>query len=343
MTNNVHGQWWDQWLRSWQALAAPQRPTNPWAAALDEWASVFSPPSPTYADVLARMMAQGKSFFAFGDALGQSFEPQNKGLDVQALFLRSLENLKQGLEAQPWSAAAAPMASGLWQLPLESWQQTASILTGMPMDALHGAGGSASTLPWMQQQLEKIFTTPGLGYTREHQEQLQKLGGLVIAYQKAFNEYAVAYAEVGKRSIERVEARLKEREAAGEAPIDSTKELFDVWVDCSEEVYAEFVMSDDYVRLHGQMTNALMALKKQQRTILDDGFDAMNLPTRREMDTLLQRFQQMRRNEKALQSEIRALTASQQELKAGIAALRESPSARKKKKKTKPRAKKKRT
>ncbi len=338
----MHGQWWDQWLRNWQALAAPQRPANPWAAALDEWSRVLSPPTPTYADVFARMLAQGKSFFAFGDALGNSFESQDKGLDAQALFLRSLENLKQGWDAQLWPGAAAPAASGLWQLPLESWQHTASTLTGMSVDALHGPGGSAPTLPWMQQQLERMLAIPGLGYTREHQEQLQKLGSLMVAYQKAFNEYTVAYADMGKRSIERVKARLTEREAAGEAPIESTKALFDLWVDCSEEVYAEFVMSDDYVRLHGEMTNALMTLKKQERTMLDDSLEAMNLPTRREMDTLLQRFQQTRRNEKALQSEMRALQTTQKELQARIVALQKSPSARKKKK-TKSKAKKKQT
>lgn len=344
MTNSMHGQWWDQWLRNWQALAAPQRPANPWAAALDEWSRVISPPTPTYTDVFARMLAQGKSFFAFGDALGQSYEAHDKGLDAQALFLRSLENLKQGLDTQLWPGAAAPAASGLWQLPLESWQQTASTLTGMSMDALHGIGGSAPTLSWMQQQLERMLAIPGLGYTREHQEQLQKLASLMIAYQKAFNEYTTAYADVGKQSIERVKARLDERQAAGEVPIDSTKKLFNLWVDCSEEVYAEFVMSDDYVRLHGEMTNALMALKKQERAMLDDSLEAMNLPTRREMDTLLQRFQQTRRNEKALQSEMRALQTTQEELRVRIAALQQRQSSRKKKtSKTKSKAKKKRT
>ncbi len=330
MTNSVHGQWWDQWLRNWQALAAPQRPENPWAAALDEWSRVFSPPTPSYADVFARMLAQGKSFFAFGDALGQSFAAHDKTPDAQDLFLRSLENLKQGLDTSLWPGAAAPAASGLWQLPLESWQHTASTLTGMPMDALHGAGGGTSTMPWMQQQLERTLATPGLGYTREHQEQLQKLGSLIVAYQKTFNEYTLAYTKMGKRSIERVKERLNEREAAGEAPIDSTKALFDLWVDCSEEVYADFVMSDDYVRLHGELTNALMALKKQQRTILDDSLEAMNLPTRREMDTLLQRFHETRRNEKALQSEVRALQTAQQALQVQIAALQKPPRARKK-------------
>lgn len=344
MINSVHSQWWDQWLRNWQALAAPQRPTNPWAAALDEWSRVLSPPTPTYADVFARMLAQGKSFFAFGDALGQSFAAHDKRVDAQALFLRSLENLKQGLDAQPWLGAVASPASGLWQLPLQSWQHTASTLTGMPMDALHGAASGAPTLPWVQQQLERMLTIPGLGYTREHQEQLQKLGSLMLAYQKAFNAYTAAYADVGKQSIERVKARLKERQAAGEEPIESTKQLFDLWIDCSEEVYAEFVMSDDYVTLHGDMTNTLMALKKHQRTMLDDSLEAVNLPSRREMDTLLQRFQQTRRNEKALQSAMRALQIRQEELQARVAGLRLPQKSRKKTiSKTKSKAKRKRT
>jgi class III poly(R)-hydroxyalkanoic acid synthase PhaE subunit len=285
------------------------------------------------------MMAQGKSFFAFGDALGSAYAKDDKDGDVQAWFLRSLENLKRGLDAQTWPGAAAPTVNGLWQLPLESWRHTASALTGMPVAALHGAAGGAPAVPWMHQQLERMLAIPGVGYTREHQEQMQKLGSLMIAYQKAFNEYTAAYADMGKRSIERLKTRLDERQAAGEAPIGSTKELFDLWVDCSEEVYAEFVMSDDYVRLHGNMTNALMALKKQERTMLDDGLEAMNLPSRREMDTLLRRFQQARRDEKTLQAETRALRTAQQELKASVAALQKSRSSTGTiRKKTKPRA-----
>ncbi len=323
MTNTEHGQWWDQWLRNWQALAAPQRPANPWAAALDEWSRAFSPPTPTYADVFARMLAQGKSFFAFGDALGKSFEARDPAADAQSLFLGSLESLQRGLDTGAWPGAAAPGVSGLWQLPLEAWQQTASSLTRMPLDVMHGAGGGAPSLPWMQQQLEKMLTTPGLGYTREHQEQLQKLGSLMVAYQKAFNEYAGAYTEMGKQSVERVKARLQQREAAGEPPIDSTRELFDLWIDCSEEVYAEFVMSDDYVRLHGELTNALMALKKHERGMMDDALQAMHLPTRREMDTLLRRFQQTRRNEKSLLSELRALQTGHDQLRAQVTALQQ--------------------
>ncbi|MDH3282786.1 MAG: class III poly(R)-hydroxyalkanoic acid synthase subunit PhaE, partial [Gammaproteobacteria bacterium] len=254
---------------------------------------------------------------------------------------RSLEMMVQGFDTGAVTDATSPAASGLWQLPLEAWQRTASMLSGLPAETLHGGAGMPLNANWAQ-QLERVLKTPGLGYTREFQRQYQELAQRLLAYQEAFNAYVAAYADKSGQASELVKERLQERQKSGEEPITSAKELFDLWVDCSEEVYAKFVMSDDYVHLHGQLTNAFMALKQQERVMLDDSLDAMNLPTRREMDTLHARFQQSRRNEKSLQSRLQAMQATLDDLQKHLPALAKRPTTKKKntsKPKTRPKTK----
>ncbi len=332
MTSSANDQWWQQWLQNWQALSGGQRPANPWAAALEQWSRSLAPPTPTYADVFERLMAQSRSFMGFGGAMGDAFESTAAPAEVRDLFLQSLEKLRQSLDGDFWRGSAEAAAGGLWQLPLQSWQRAASTMTGLPLELLHRAPGDSPTLSWAQQQLESALATPGLGYTREFQEQQQKLARLMIDYQNAFNDYALAYSEVGKRSIDRFGKQLKHREGAGEEPIASVKDLFNLWVDCSEQEYAEFVMGDDYVRLHGRLTNALMRLKSQEQEILDDRLEAMNLPTRRELDTLSRRFHEMRRSRRTLERELKTVRENQEEMRRQFATLQRKSKSRKKQK-----------
>jgi len=89
-------------------------------------------------------------------------------------------------------------------------------------------------------------------------------------------------------------------------------------VDCCEEVYAEYVMTDKYVKVHGDMVNSLMAVKQQGRKMMDDTMGSLNMPTRREIDTIHQRVQQLRRDENAqnrqievMESDLRVLIEAQ--------------------------------
>ncbi len=310
-------------MQGWQALSSTQRPSNPWAASLDQWSRLFSPPTPPYADVFARLLAQSKSFMGFGEAMGDAFGSSTDPAEVQELFMRSLKKLREGLDTDLWHGSEATAVSGLWQLPLQSWQRAASTVTGLPIDILHQAHDDSPAMTWLQKQLEVALGIPGLGYTREFQEQYRELARLTIDYQKAFKEYAVAYGEVGKRTVEEFNCRLRTKEDSGAGAITSVRDLFNLWIDSGEKEYAEFVTSDDYVRLHGRMTNALMRLKRQQQAILDDRLEAMNAATRRELDTLSRRFHEMRRSRLALQVELKAIRARQDDMQRQLASLRQ--------------------
>jgi polyhydroxyalkanoate synthase subunit PhaE len=56
-------------------------------------------------------------------------------------------------------------------------------------------------------------------------------------------------------------------------------------VDCGEEAYAEFTYTKEFSDLYGRLTNALMAVKHHGRNVVDEILGALNMPTRRGMNT----------------------------------------------------------
>jgi hypothetical protein len=92
-----------------------------------------------------------------------------------------------------------------------------------------------------------------------------------------------------------------------EKPIDSARALYDSWVTCCEEVYAEEVKTPDYARVSGQLVNAQMAVKQRMAIMVDEALGGMNMPTRSELRTLQDRLQETRREYKALRREVEIL------------------------------------
>ena len=110
----------------------------------------------------------------------------------------------------------------------------------------------------------------------------------------------------------------------------SLRELYDLWVEVSEEHYAEFAMSEEYQELYGDMVNRLMIMKKHYSEITDDMLRAFNLPNTREVDTMQQRLQQLRRENFQLRKELAEIRSMLQELRVAPAAKAPAPKAAKK-------------
>ena len=107
------------------------------------------------------------------------------------------------------------------------------------------------------------------------------------------------------------------------------RELYDLWVEVSEEHYAEFAMGEEYQELYGDMVNRLMIMRRHYSEIADDFLRAMNLPNTREIDTMQERLQQVRRENFALKKEIKAIKAMLTQMNAKTArAVKKAPAAR---------------
>ena len=247
------------------------------------------------------------------------FEMAEKMSDKQALtgamvdWEAGLEQLFNSLKDSFDHPNTAQAPQLFWQMPLANWERAASSLSGLPGEwfATHAAYDPKA-------KLDQFLSTPGLGYTRESQAEQQKFARLLVDYQSAYQKYAAFFVEVNKQSLDLMQQRLVNLAQVEQKPITTVRELYDLWIECSEKAYMQKVLTDEYSRLHGEMINALMALKHQSGQMMDDWAGALNMPTRQEMDTTHERFQSSRRSNAALRQGVATLQAIQEKQSAQI-------------------------
>ncbi|KAA6186061.1 class III poly(R)-hydroxyalkanoic acid synthase subunit PhaE [Thiohalocapsa marina] len=309
----------DDWLklqqRYWDGLAEMGRKalgtesagaSNPWQAAMDQWWKTLSPgASQPGQEFMDRLMEQGKSYFETVEKLtkGIAGTDMTQGWDT---ITRNLEDMQKAfMGGMADGDNSMRRMAGFWEMPLDNWQRMVSSLSPMmPGDLLRNMPHNP-----MQGDVERMLSAPGLGYSREEQGQYQDLIRRSMDYQRALQEYTGFFSKLGMKSVERMRDFLQAH-ADGSKPIDSARTLYDSWVSCCEAVYAEEVATPEYARIHGQLVNAEMALKKRMSVMVDESLGAMNMPTRSELRTLQERLQENRRENKHLRRELEMIKRS---------------------------------
>jgi hypothetical protein len=186
---------------------------------------------------------------------------------------------KAGQGLNPFAAAAGKGGrEGLafWDLPFDNLARTLS--AGMPVPGDFMKAVEAGRPTDLRAQVDRFLSAPAIGYARESQEQVQKFARLMLEYEKAMADFQAGFGDLGSRSMEAFRKRLEAR-ATDNGAVNSVREIFNLWVDACEEVYADYALSDDHARRYGQMVNALMAVKQQGAQLVDEGLEAMNMPT----------------------------------------------------------------
>ena len=322
--------YWDKWSEmSKNAMGVDAPMQTPWEEAMKHWWEAISPSTQDAAKgYIEKMMEQGKAIYELaetftkglgnaGDSPLDSWNTLNKTLeDMQSAFSGSLQNGDNAFHRM----------MGFWEMPYDNWQRMVSSMSPIPGDFLRNMPHDH-----VRQNLDKVLSAPGLGYTREEQGQYQDLTRCGMDYQMALQEYMAFYGQIGVKALGRMRGLL-EAQAKNDAVIDSGRALYDSWVGCCEEAYAEEVKTDDYARISGNLVNSQMALKKRMSIIVDENLGAMNMPTRSELRTLQDRLQETRRENKrlrrdldALQKQVAGLASAKQTLATARPAPRKAP------------------
>lgn len=317
--------YWEQWTDlNRKALGADAPIANAWEGALDHWWKALSAgatdPSRQFMD---RLLEQGKMFVRMADAFGRDLSAQGAaGTDAWSGFSRSLEDMQKAFTSG-WQEGddALHRMLAFWELPYDNWQRMMSSLSPIPGDMLRNMPHDQ-----VKDSLQRLLSAPGLGYAREEQSQYQELLRRTLGYQKAQQRYYGFFSQIGVKSVERMRSVLEGLSKEGKT-IDSVRGLYDTWVTCCEEVYGEEVSTPEYARVHGELVNAQMALKKAMSVTVDETLGALNMPTRSEMRTLQERLQEARRENKALRREMESI---KKQLAEPAAPAPSAPAARKK-------------
>jgi class III poly(R)-hydroxyalkanoic acid synthase PhaE subunit len=340
---NESNSWADQWFKaqqkfveSWTDMAKTSTPANEasqsdlWAQSFELWRKACSGQTqPDIQQAMDKCLDMGKGYFAMAEQVSKSMA--NDANPVEGIN-QWMEQLKQSLQqfgGMPgFDGTGANDFMKQWFAPTSSWQQMAAAMTPMNQATWQMPGMNTSVFNMGEaiDPLGKVLSSPGIGYFREPQEKQQKGAQLALEYHQANQAFNQAFLQISLESIQGFQTRLLKLDT-GTAP-KSLRELYDLWVEVSEEHYAEFAMSEEYQSLYGDMVNRLMIMKKHYSEITDDFLRAMNLPNTREVDTMQQRLQQVRRDNMELRKEIKEIRSMLQAMVKAEPTAAAAPAAR---------------
>ncbi len=312
--------WADQWFKAqqqfvdaWGDMAktggANASQSDLWAQSFDMWRKACEGKTqPDTEMAMRKCMDMGKEYFAMAEQISKNM---TQGANPVEAINQWLEQMKQSL--QQFSGMPGFNGAGVsdfmkqWFTPNASWQEMVAGLTPMnqAMWQMPGMNTSVFNLGEMIDPMGKVLEAPGVGYFREPQEKQQKGVQLALEYQEANFKFNQAFLRVAMESIQGFQSRLLG--LGGDNTPKSLRELYDLWVEISEEHYAEFAMGEEYQTLYGDMVNRLMILRKHYGEMTDDFLRSLNLPNTREIDTMQERLQQLRRDNFALKKELKEI------------------------------------
>jgi class III poly(R)-hydroxyalkanoic acid synthase PhaE subunit len=303
---------------------------NPFQGVMEQWWSAMQPDlQGDVGTVAQRFYDMGKTFMSLAEGtFGAAAQEQPDA--AMNLWMSSLHTmLEQWIsQIQNNMDLVTPDLPGVSGSTLNAWAQLAdSVAPWVDMsqhflkEVAEGHLPGGIEMPGVgaaQEQFLRALSVPGLGYTREQQESLQRLARHLLTYHDAFRAYKLAFAKTALSTLDAVQKRLQAMHAEGHK-IDSLRGLYDMWVDASEEVYAEFAMSDEYQVVYGDLVNTLMQVRKDMNELGEHQYQLMNIPTRSEIDTMQRRQQENRRENRQLKHEIASLRSKLEGLGGGAA------------------------
>ncbi|MEO6798836.1 MAG: poly(R)-hydroxyalkanoic acid synthase subunit PhaE [Rhodanobacter sp.] len=272
----------NEFMKDYQALA--QQSWDAWTRQFQQQpaANPFAPPAAAAAgsETLERTLAGLKGYFDWMQAAasggGATSSANNWQQQLQQMF---------GGVSQPFAqafggidGAGAESFARQWQ----TWWQAAQRSGFGDMPGAHGP-------------------TPTFGQSREQQMQQQEFGSALLESMQASARYQELIQRANMQGVQHLQKKLTEHAAPGRQ-IESLKGLYDLWVDASEEAYAEIALSDEFRDAYGEMVNTQMRVRQLQQQQTEQMCQQLGVPTRSEVSSLGERLQALRREFRASKS-----------------------------------------
>lgn len=264
-----------------------------WSEALGHWRKAVENFLPGEGKPLfGNILNQTGTFYSIaGDFAGMLHDISSTDTateDWRSIMAAHMARMKAQFDACP-SGNKSQYGSPMFQSALlENWKSMVNAMSGLPEEVFENAVQDN-----IEKLIERFAALPGLGPTRELQEKLADSIRLWKDYQHKLHEYESVLAQLGKLALERLEQKIIGL-ADSNNKITSLKQIYNLWIDANEEVFARFAFNADHAKLYGELINALMRYRIKFNEIMDEVLAAMNMPTGAAMQTVYKRQQQMR-------------------------------------------------
>jgi len=223
-------------------------------------------------------------------------------LEMGKSYLGAMQQVAGQASAADGKSAAPEAPFKIGEELLNLWRGAWTTLS----DAQAGAGPQLSDL---------LARLPPIGIAREHSETWRELLAAQAECQRLEHELRAVLARVQADALDLLGKRLRERDQQHK-PITQYRELYDLWVECGEQVYAKVAHSPSYGKLQAELGNAAMRVRSHQQKVLEHALKQFDLPTRSELNTV---HRQLREQREQLR-ELRELVASRKPVRAAVRA-----------------------
>jgi class III poly(R)-hydroxyalkanoic acid synthase PhaE subunit len=278
---------WSDLSQSWTRAAAPGAAMPGTAMPGAGPGAASGAPAGAAAEGLARHFLQqceqylgvSRSLWELATRSAGITDPEQRG----RAFTEGLAGLQQqfaGLwAATPFGATAAggmPGMGGLSGMGGSAWPGMSAFM-GMP-----GFPGAASA-----------FNMPALGPAREQQESWQRLMQLAGRCAQAQMQVGTQWSDIIGKALRELSERVTPHIKSGGA-VGSMKEIYDLWVDSAESVYAQAARGAAFVQAQAELTNATSQLRSAQRELIEEWAKQFDLPTRAELNSIHQQLRDLK-------------------------------------------------
>jgi class III poly(R)-hydroxyalkanoic acid synthase PhaE subunit len=178
--------------------------------------------------------------------------------------------------------AAAGAVPGMANFAMPGFAMPGFAMPGFGMPGFGAPGQAASA-----------FNLPALGPTRESQESMQRLAQLGMRCAQAQLQVSGQWNDIIGKALRELGERIAPRLKSGGAPA-SMKEVYDLWVDSAETVYAQAARGAAFVQAQAELTNSLSQLRSAQRELLEEWAKQFDLPTRAELNSIHQQLRELK-------------------------------------------------
>lgn len=214
------------------------------------------------------------------------------------LFQEGLGTLQQQF-AGLWAPFAAAMP-GMAGTGASGWGAAGLGAAGFPGAGFPGAGGAAAFNPFaafgqgaMPGGFEMFLGQPALGPAREQQQSWQRLAQLASRYGQAQYQVVQQWNDIIGKALKELGDRLAPKLKSGAAP-GSMKEIYDLWIDSAEGVYAQAARGAGFVQAQAELTNSMSQLRSAQRELVEEWSRQFDLPTRAEINSIHQQLRDLK-------------------------------------------------